>query len=303
MNNNFFFQTVPIVWLVPIQSKITINGIITPFTSQVWIAIIISFVIGLVKSCFIPKQLTFLEMFALFIGIGWYEQPTKLSTRLMFFSWTIYGLLITQFYLASSSSKLVSGSISYLRTIDDLLNSNFILGVDKTLVKNWNTVNANKNVSEDTKRLRRKVKENYKVYERDEFVIMMEDMLSGLQDDYALAVRLNSSNGFPKFTENVYILDELIGNFPLAYVLKNGAPFADKFDELILWIKANGLVEYSGRNYRNLDWDLENSRMSETISFENIVPGFMCLGAAYVLGLLMGVVEKIHAKFKNHLNT
>lgn len=242
-------------------------------------------------------------MFALFIGIGWYEQPTKLSTRLMFFSWTIYGLLITQFYLASSSSKLVSGSISYLRTIDDLLNSNFILGVDKTLVKNWNTVNANKNVSEDTKRLRRKVKENYKVYERDEFVIMMEDMLSGLQDDYALAVRLNSSNGFPKFTENVYILDELIGNFPLAYVLKNGAPFADKFDELILWIKANGLVEYSGRNYRNLDWDLENSRMSETISFENIVPGFMCLGAAYVLGLLMGVVEKIHAKFKNHLNT
>lgn len=142
-----------------------------------------------------------------------------------------------------------------------------------------------------------KLVDKFIVFEPDEYAEEMQKLLAG-KGKIALALMLNSSSEHPKYSQYVYPLDENLGSFPLAFAAKDGMPYLEQFDKIILWVRAYGITEHLARSYRNPDYDVEDVKLaSKNIGIKHLVPGFLLLLIGYAIALLILATEHTYINF------
>ncbi|XP_044004114.1 uncharacterized protein LOC122849477 [Aphidius gifuensis] len=292
------YEVVQIVWLVPVQPEVTsFMALISPLEMTVWFAIIVVFLFAIIIRFTLFYKISFLEIFAIILGVGWNRQPIGFYYRTMFISWIIFGFILTQFYLASLPGRLLEDPEEEIDTINDLLDSGIPLGGSK-LAKLFFVGNRTINSSSTSSGLIDKIFKKFIVFERIDYEKKVQDLISGKNSTIALLVITNSSTVNPNFDSRVlHILPEALTTFPLGFPVWRNLPYLNDIDIIIQRLLKSGIISHFF-NLATKKHSFEDVEDNIYIDLQDLIPGFLILGVGCTIGLITLIFEIIIFRIK-----
>ncbi|XP_046829404.1 uncharacterized protein LOC124428866 [Vespa crabro] len=292
------YDMVPLVWMLPTTSNVSLRGLVAPFGKTVWLAILGVLLLGIIVKFFLIKNISFLDVLALLLGVSVFRQPVETSSRLLFLSWALFSFFIIQYYLASLSEQLINASNLQIETMTELLSSGLELGGTSRYVDLFNDKGEDKDDSYEEKDLTRNIHEKFHIFSYDDYIRQLLDLFKGKNTSIALVVKLNVSDhqllNLP--TAHVSILKENMGTHPLAIATWKGFPCLKRINIKMQELIENGIVKYWARlitmngNYFHSDDETESDTV---IDLESVTPSFLLLLIGYLVGFCVFIIELI----------
>ncbi|KAF7995247.1 hypothetical protein HCN44_004719 [Aphidius gifuensis] len=282
-----------------INLKDLIPGLVSPLEPSVWVAIIIVLLFAIIIRYTLFYKISFLEIFAIIIGVAWNRQPMGYYYRTMFISWIIFGFIITQFYLASLPGRLLADPEEDINTISDLIDSKIPIGGTKN-VKKYFIGNKTFNDNSTSHQLLHKVFENFIAFERDEYERKLYELISGQNNTIALLASTNTSTiNTVLDPRNVRVLPEALTSFPLSFAVWHGLPYLSDIDDCLQRLIKCGVIAHYGHIESNT---YPNDEIDEIyIKLTDLLPGFFVLGIGCAISSIVLYFEIIIFRSKrNH---
>ncbi|XP_026674158.1 uncharacterized protein LOC113465050 [Ceratina calcarata] len=284
------YDILKVVWVVPKVPNISLKGLIHPFQPYVWAAIGASLLLGVLVKVLVNLDLSGLDIFALIIGSSTARQPRRLSTRIQYLAWNIFGLFLTQVYVDSLADQLINTADHRIETTSELLSSSFQLG--GTMVFQL----ALENYDEDEDIL--KVKERFVAFEHEQYVQQLSDLLDGTNSSFALIAFLNSSRSSAIETKYAYTMTtEMICQYPLALAIWEGFPYIDDINKKIQQLTSGGVINFMieqaiAKRKRAMHLQIAKEQEYKTeLHFQQFAPAFLLTIIGFSSGLLFFILE------------
>uniref|UniRef100_A0A6V7IBB2 Ionotropic glutamate receptor C-terminal domain-containing protein n=1 Tax=Bracon brevicornis TaxID=1563983 RepID=A0A6V7IBB2_9HYME len=282
------YDSAQIVWMVPAHSNISFLGLISPFNVEIWILLVVSILFGsLIKFLFFRK-VSFLEITALIIGAAWHDQPVRLSYRMKFISWVVFGYILTQAYLASLAGQLMAHSDTQVDTLEELVNSGLSFGGLDVHSKYFET---SKNDDEAANPSIQKIHDEFISFHHDEYQRKLVDLMTGSNSSLALLVTLNMSYMYTDSGhQKVHKLKRALVTMPLCFPSRKGLQYRAQIDMKLERLIQGGIIAFIARNSTNIDYirrrTAEESENQTNLELDDIIPIFLLLIMGYIAGFL-----------------
>ncbi|XP_072759197.1 uncharacterized protein [Anoplolepis gracilipes] len=285
------YGIVQIVWLIPMKVNVSFRGLITPFSPNVWYAIICTlFLSGLVKH-FLIHDISFLDMAALVLGVAT-NRPKKTSSKILFISYSVFGFFLANLYLGSLADQLNSATDSQIETMDELVQSGLQLGGSLRLAQLLQTPDKT-----DQDNVERIIRENFIIFKQHEYVDLFLDIIEGNNKTVALLVMLNLTDIHRMLKlKNAHIMKDEVGSYPLALATWQGFPYLNDFNFKIQMLVQAGLVDFwSSMAEMNKTYLSANDEKDDddNIEIDDLAPAFLLLIMGYLGGFCLLLAEVI----------
>ncbi|XP_015590471.1 uncharacterized protein LOC107265492 [Cephus cinctus] len=263
-----FYDVSEVVWTVPERTHFSLLAFVTPFADTVWIAFGGLFVFTVILRCLLLRKLSFISVLSLILGVALPRQPDGTSERIQFLSWTIFGYITSQMYLASMASQLMKSSHQEIGDMEELLSrmSDLKLGgmtVHRDLFQN----------------------------EKDDSLV--DDLISGKNNSIALVTELSAASLAAGISYG-HIVRERIAHYALCLAVLKGVPYMDKFNSKITHLVEGGFIKYWWRSIgqdRVRRYDEDETLFN--LGIKELSPCFLLLFMGHSLGLLVLILEII----------
>ncbi|KAF7382747.1 hypothetical protein HZH66_013149 [Vespula vulgaris] len=292
------YDMVPLVWILPTKSNVSLRGLVAPFGKTVWLGILGVLLLGIIVKLFLIKNISFLDISALVLGVSVFRQPVETSSRLLFISWALFSFFITQYYLASLSEQLINASNLQIETMKELLSSGLELGGTSRYANLFDNKDEDEDDDYEEKVLIRDIREKFLIFSYDDYVRQLSDLFKGKNTSIALVVKLNVSDhqllNLPK--QHVSVLKENMGTHPLAIATWKGFPCLKRINIKMQELIENGITKHWAQlitmngNYFHLDDETESDNV---IDLESVAPSFLLLIIGYLIGICVFIIELI----------
>lgn len=284
------YGMVQIAWLIPIKTNVSFRGLITPFGANVWYIIIGTlFLSGLVKH-FLIHDITFLDMAALVLGVAT-NHPKKISSKILFISYSLFGFFLTQLYLGSLADQLQSATDSQIETMEELVDSGLQIGGTQRLAQLFQTPDKT-----DERNIDRTLRENFIVFKQRDYTNLFLDIIDGSNTTLALLVMLNLTDVHRMSNlKKAHIMKENVGSYPLALATWQGFPYLNDFNFKIQILVQNGLIEFwSDMASLNKSYFASDNEIDQDdIGVDDLAPAFLLLIMGYIGGFFLLIIEVI----------
>ncbi|XP_078032811.1 uncharacterized protein LOC144467754 [Augochlora pura] len=290
---SYTYDVVQVAWLVPKIAEVSLKGLVRPFQTFVWAAIIGTLILGGFVKVFMVPDVTGLDIFATIIGVAVFKQPTKLSRRIHFISWTIFGLFLTQLYIDSLADQLINQSNVKLESTEELAASNIQIGgtaAFKTIVDSF----------DETDEFVVRLKNVFVELDYDTYIDLIGDILEGRNSSFAVVVVLNSSRSMPVETEYAYAMTtDVICSFPLSMATWKGFPLMPTIDSKIQLLLDNGMFDHmvsialERDIHARMSAVAKNDEYKSNLHLQQFVPVFLIMTIGFVAGAIVLILEII----------
>ncbi|KAL6446250.1 hypothetical protein ACFW04_001098 [Cataglyphis niger] len=282
------YGAVQVVWLIPMKTNVSFRGLITPFNASVWYAIISTlFLSGLVKH-FLIHDISFLDMAALVLGVST-NRPDKISSKILFISYSLFGFFLTQLYLGSLADQLQSASEKQIETMEELIKSGLQIGGTRQLARLLETLDK-------TNKIEQTIRENLIVFPEQDYTDLLSDIIAGSNTSLALLVMLNLTDiQSMSNLKNAHIMKENMGSYPLAIATWRGFPYLREFNFKIQILVQTGFVQF-WTNMAALNTSyitMDDSKDDNYIDIDDLAPAFLLLIIGYFGGFCLMIIEVI----------
>jgi len=287
------YGVVHVAWLVPKLPNVSLRGLISSFRPNVWYTIICTFVIGGFARFFV-RDISLLDIIALFLGISIKRQPTRTSGRFQFISWAILGFFLTQFYLGSLADQLIRTTDEQIDSMQELVDSGLTLGGLEQFLDLLHVYNE----TDKHEQIIKAIHDKYIVFNKRSYIKQLMDLKEGRNSTLALLVMLNLTDVHYKSSEkNIHVIKQTLGTYPLALGTWTGFPYLKEFNYKIQVLVQAGLIRfwsnlavlYHERYYEKSDDD-ENS---DILELSDIAAAFFLLLIGYFAGFFLLIAEVI----------
>lgn len=295
------YEVLQVVWLIPIEINISLQGLVAPLELNVWLAVGVVLLFSIFLRLFLFKKMSFLEIFAIVMGIVWDRQPKRLSYRIKFMSWIIFGYILSQFYLASLAGRLMAPSGYQIDTMADLVDSDKIIGGlqnHKNLFHGVEEIDDELSTETFDTILKRFITFDYDIYKTK-----LSDLFSGKNKTLALVAMLNASSINTTFDHSiVHKMREQVTYYPVGFPAWRGLPYLNQIDKKIGQLIQGGIISYMGQrsspknHFSQKDEEEEAYIENNYIRFRDIVPGFFILIFGSIIGIFILICEIIFFK-------
>lgn len=286
------YDTSKVVWLVPKVPNVSLKGLVQPFQQYVWAAVGGSILLGCVVKIFLFRDLSFLDIFALIIGVSTARQPTRLSTKIHFLAWCIFGLFLTQLYVDSLADQLINMSDLKLETMKELISSSFQIGGTAAFARLFEIFDQDEIVES--------VRKKFVIFDQDAYLKQYYDLLDGTNSSFALVIVLNSSRSDAIETTQAYtITTDVICSFPLALATWKGSPYLEHLNEEINKYIDFGILDFLIQSAleKNLRAMLSQTAQDEEykteLHLQQFVPAFLLVAIGFSSGFLFIILEVV----------
>ncbi|XP_076632192.1 uncharacterized protein LOC143347148 [Colletes latitarsis] len=290
------YDMLKVVWVVPKVPKVSLEGLILPFAPYVWAAIAGSLLLGAALKFFILRDVSCLDVFALIIGVSVARQPTRLSRKIHFISWSIFGLFLTQVYVDSLAGQLIDGSVLKIETIKDLVSSSFEIGGTAAFASLFDEF-------EESDEMVTQLRDKFVTFDQDKYVDQFEDLLDGRNATFALVTVLNSSRSDAIETPYAYtITTEAICSFPLGLATWTGFPYLrtidDKIHDFIDFGIFDFMIKLALANGTRTVAIANDQQYNSELHLQQFVPAFLLMVIGFSIGLILLFLEIALYPFK-----
>lgn len=280
------YGMVHISWIVPKQVNVSLRGLIAPFDTNIWYAIICVLILGgFIR--FVIRDITLLNIAAVLVGVPVFRQPTKTSSRILFISWTLFGFFLTQLYLGSLADHLISTADSPMKSIEEVVDSGIMIGGTQRFTDLLQT--PDKADMEDN--IDRMIREEIFIFEQHDYHNLFLDLIEGENASFALLTMLNLTQN-PLDDEIAYILENTVGTYPLAFATRQDFPYLREFNFKIQVLVQAGLIEFWS-NMAMLNRTHTISDEEDCIELDDLAPAFLILIIGYLGGCCLLIIEVI----------
>ncbi|CAL7938388.1 unnamed protein product [Xylocopa violacea] len=284
------YDMLQVVWVVPKVSNVSLKGLVQPFQPYIWASIGCTLLLAFVVKIFLKNDLSWLDTFALIIGVSVARQPTRLSIKIRFISWSIFGLFLTQFYVDSLADHLINTSGLKIDTIEELMSSSFNIGGTSALAGLFDGFTQD----EVTVRIR----DTMVIFDQQEYAQQFADLVEGKNSSFALMVVLNSSRSGVIDTVHAYTMTtDVICSSPLAVAAWRGFPYFERINDKIHHYIDFGIFDMMielaiGRETRAMLSKAEqNKEYKSELHLEQFVPAFLLMLIGFSSGFLFFILE------------
>ncbi|XP_044001528.1 uncharacterized protein LOC122847739, partial [Aphidius gifuensis] len=299
------YDIIDLDWLVPNEPRVSMLGLVSPLSTDVWWAILVVLIIAVFLRILIFKKMSLLEISAIIIGVAWNKQPVKLSYRIKFMSWIIFAFLLTQFYLASMAGRLLAGSNSEINTIKDLVNSGKPLAGTKTHKQLFFDAQNASDDDRESDSVFKEICDKFIILDQDDYVKTLQDLIDGVNKSYALVGVLNVSSIVTKFDPLiVHKVPETLASLPVSFATWRGLPYLTRVDEKLQQLVQGGIVSHIGTTISSKHRFLKAKEQEDAsleqnfLRMNDIAPGFYLLLAGCISGMLLLFGELIIFKIQ-----
>ncbi|XP_024886984.1 uncharacterized protein LOC112464300 [Temnothorax curvispinosus] len=284
------YGMVHVSWIIPIETNVSLRGLISPFGANIWYAIICTLIAGGLVKLFVIRDITFLDIVALIFGVPAFRQPTMTSSRIQFISWTLFGFFLTQLYLGSLADYLIRTSDMQMESMEELANSGLKIGGTQRFADLLQT--PDKADMEDN--VDRMIREKLIILERRDYSNQLLALVEGRNTSLALLVMLNLTSN-PSKIGRAHIIKETVGSYPLAFVTRQDFPYLAEFNFKIQILVQAGLVEFwsSMAMLNRSHYIVENEDDDSKIDIDDIAPAFFLLIMGCLGGCCLLIIEVI----------
>ncbi|KAF3421742.1 hypothetical protein E2986_01765 [Frieseomelitta varia] len=288
------YDMLKVVWLVPRVPNVSLKGLIRPFQLYVWLAVVGSILFGSVIKIFLIRDLSFLEIFSLIIGVSTPRQPTRPSTKIQFVAWSVFGLFLTQLYVDSLADELINLSDLRFDTMDQLiLSSSFEIGGTTAFSKIFEKF-------EETDEMFQIVRSRFVTFNQSDYLAQYRDILEGRNSSFALVIVLNSSRSDVIETNHAYTMTtDVICSFPLGFATWKGFPNMKYVDNDIHNLIDFGIFDYminlalAKNKYLVLSQTAQEAEYKTELHMRHFVPAFLLVAIGYSSALLLFILEVV----------
>lgn len=285
------YDMLKVVWVIPKVPKVSLEGLVQPFHPYVWAAIGGSLLLVGLAKIFFHLDLSWLNIFALIIGVAIARQPSRLSRRIQFIVWAISGLFLTQVYVDSLADQLINMSGLKIDTMEDLVSSSFEIGGTGVFANLFEGF-------EETDEIATLVREKFVTFDLDDYTKQLDDLLDGRNSTFALVAVLNSSRSDAIETVYAYAMTtEVICSFPLALACRKGFPYLRKINGKILDYIDLGIFDFMiqlaiGKDTRaRLFLSAQNEEYMSKLHLQHFVPAILLMIIGFSSGLMLLILE------------
>lgn len=282
------YGMVHVTWIVPKTTNVSLYGLITPFGPNVWYATICVLIVGALVKFFIIRDITFLDITGLILGVS-VRQPTKLSSRIQFISWVLFGFFLMQLYLGSLADQLMRVSDLQIETMEEIVNSGLQVGGTNRFLHLFQPDKG------DDDNIKRTIRKNYITFKQHDYIEHITNIIEGKNTTLALLVMLNLTD--IRYIINVghaHVLKETVGSYPLALATWHGFPYLGEFNFKIQVLVQAGIVEYwSDMAALNDSHHTHDDEEDDSVDIMDLVPAFLLLIIGYVGGFCLLIIEVI----------
>ncbi|XP_063980305.1 uncharacterized protein LOC135164148 [Diachasmimorpha longicaudata] len=285
------YDVTQVVWLVPSHSNLSLLGLVSPLSLEIWILTIASIMFGGMIKFLLFDKMSFLEIMALVIGIAWYKQPTRLSYRIKFMSWVLFGYVLTQVYLASLAGQLLAHGDLHINTMQELVDSGFSFG--GTANHKQFFTQRNDDDSDEISAVDR-IYEQFIVFSHEDYMKKLSQLMQGENTSLALVAVLNISSASTGVHHGMYhIVKETLATTPLAFPAWRGLPYLTQIDLKLAALIQGGIISYIAKNETNVQHihDAIEEESDSNLELVDIAPSFLLLVMGHVAGMLCLVGE------------
>lgn len=281
------YEVVQIVWLIPIRPNISLQGLVAPLAKEVWFAVIGLLVFASCIEFILSRNVSFLEIFSLVLGVAWPKQPTIMSSRIRFMSWVIFGYMLSQFYLASLAGQLMATSGMQIETLAELADSSFEIGGSPEMLQLFESDEVDDDPDDgiDDNEINRIVREKYQKLDHDMYQKSFNDLIEEKNLNLALAVRMNVSSMKPSFlTKRVHRMKEALASYSLGFAVWRGMPYLSVVDKKISILIEVGIIRHWAEAIALQDgsyFDLDSHFNENNLNLESLAPAFLLLVMGY----------------------
>ncbi|XP_033339878.2 uncharacterized protein LOC117228284 [Megalopta genalis] len=290
---SYTYDVVQLAWLVPKIAEVSLKGLVRPFQTFVWAAIIGILIFGGFFKVFMVPDVAGLDIFAMIIGVPVHKQPTRLSRRIHFIAWSIFGLFLTQLYIDSLADQLINQSNLKIETTEELAASNIkIAGTAafKTIIDSF----------DESDEFVGHIKKEFVELDLDLYIELFGDILEGKNTTFAVVVVLNSSRSEPIETSYAYTMTtDVICSFPLSMATWKGFPLMSTIDTKILLLLDYGMFDYMvdialGKDIRaRMSAIAQDKDYKTNLHLQQFVPVFLTMAIGFVAGSIVLILEII----------
>ncbi|KAK9309729.1 hypothetical protein QLX08_000721 [Tetragonisca angustula] len=287
------YDMLKVVWLVPRVPNVSLEGLIRPFQLYVWLAVVGSILLGSVIKIFLIRDLSFLDIFALIIGVSTPRQPARPSTKIQFVAWSVFGLFLTQLYVDSLADELINLSDLRYDTMDQLISSSFEIGGTTAFFKVFE-------MFEETDEMLRIVRSKFVTFDKSDYLAQYRDILEGRNTTFALVIVLNSSRSDVIETNHAYTMTtDVICSFPLGFATWKGFPNMRYVDDDIHNLIDFGVFDYminlalTKNKYSVLSQTAREAEYKMELHMRHFVPAFLLIAIGYSTALLLFILEVV----------
>lgn len=280
-----------IVWLIPVEPNVSLEGLIAPFENNIWYALGVVLIATIILKLLFLKDISFLDVFALIIGVSTPEQPVKLSSRIQYLSWAIFGYVLSQSYLASLAGVLVDEANEQYETMEELVSEGIQYGGTQRYRELFALADSKDDSALDdlsNSNIIKTIYNNFVVLKYEKYHRQLQELISGKNKDMALVAMLNFSSTGDNFDETkVQQLKEPLGSYPLGFAVWKGLPYLDELERKIMIFTESGFIQFWERRYVTGDDDDEDDdNSSDNLGLAQLAPAFLLL----VIGALIAIV-------------
>ncbi|CAD1470742.1 unnamed protein product [Heterotrigona itama] len=288
------YDMLKMVWLVPSVPNVSLKGLIRPFHLYVWLAVTGSILLGSVIKIFLIRDLSFLDIFALIIGVSTPRQPTRPSTKIQFIAWSVFGLFLTQLYVDSLADELINLSDLRFETIDQLISSSFEIGGTNAFL---NVLQMFEKTDKDMFDI---VQRKFVVFNQSDYLAQYRDILEGRNSSLALVIVLNSSRSDVIETSHAYTMTaDVICSFPLGFATWKGFPNTSYVDDKIHKLIDFGILDHMidmsliKDKYHVLSQAAREAEYKMELHMRHFVPAFLLIVIGFSSALLFFILEVV----------
>lgn len=287
------YDMLKMVWLVPKVPNVSLKGLIRPFHLYVWLAVVGSVLLGSVIKIFLIRDLSFLDIFALIIGVSTARQPTRPPTKIQFIAWSIFGLFLTQLYVDSLADELINQSDLRLDTMNQLISSSFKIGGTTAFLKVLE-------MFEETDEIFRIMLRNFVEFNHSDYLVQYRDILEGRNSSFALVIVLNSSRSAVIETNHAYTMTtDVICSFPLGFATWKGFPNTNYVNGKIHNLINSGIFDYMidmallKNKYYVLSQTAQEAEYKTELHIRHFIPAFLLIVIGFTSALLFFILEVV----------
>lgn len=286
------YDMLKLVMVVPKVPNVSLQGLIHPFHCYIWAAIGGTLVLGCFIKVFLIRDVSWLEIFGLIIGVSVARRPTRLSGKIHFISWSIFGLFLAQFYVDSLADQLINESDLKFKTMKELISSSFEIGGTSAIENIFEKFEHTETIV--------RIRDKFVTFDQGDYIDQFMDLLSGRNTSLALVAVLNSSRSDAIETAYAYTLTtDVICSFPIAIATWKGFPYLkevnsrihDFIDQGIFDFMINQAIAKETRS-NMFTMAVEKERQTE-LHLQQFVPAFLLTIIGFSGGLLCLMLEII----------
>lgn len=284
------YGMVQISWMIPMETNVSLRGLVAPFNENIWYAVFCVLIVGGLVKLFFIREITFLDITALIFGTP-VSQPKRTSSRIQFISWALFGFFLTQIYLGSLADYLISTSDMQIETMEELAKSGLTIGGTQQFANLLQT--PDKDDKEDY--VEQIIRKNFFILKHYEYVNKFAELAEGKNNSLALVVMLNLTN-YHRGSNIGYghIIKETVGSYPLAFVTRQDFPYLKEFNFKIQILVQVGLVEYwSNTATLHQSYSSMEEENNSKLDINDIAPAFFLLIMGYLGGFCLLIIEVI----------